>query len=350
MRNFRSLIFTTFSPIIQNKIFHSYPIKGLKVFYHKTKNLSNGSHACKLKNGGDHIIAKNLVMKLIRSKSFLALLLILFIIGFSTSARTLMNYSTLLSFVSEEAGFSNELPGETNPHFAAYPVCLKEHRKQTKDYVKAYSENKRNYIIHIFNKGKKFFPKAIAILSEYEVPVELQMLPVLESEFNANAVSHAGAVGYWQFMSELAGEYGLRTGGKYDERKNFVKSTVAAAKFFRDQLDYFNDDILLAVASYNCGPGRVRLSIKKSGKSDADFWDVKKYLPSETRKFVMNFIALNVIAANYDKFIERKLDFNEARMIQFANVDSINNKVAGIGFVTADSINSRDSIHVKIAL
>ncbi|MEO8569741.1 MAG: lytic transglycosylase domain-containing protein [Ginsengibacter sp.] len=265
-------------------------------------------------------------MKIIRSKSFLALLTILFIIGFSTSARTLIGYSSLVSLISEERVSSNELPGETNPLFVAYPACLKEHRLQTKDYVKAYSEKKRSYIIHIFNKGKKFFPKAIDILNKYDVPVELQMLPVLESEFNANAISNAGAVGYWQFMAELAGEYGLRTGGKYDERKNFSKSTTAAAKFLRDQLEYFDDNILLAVASYNCGPGRVRSSIKKSGKADADFWDIKKYLPSETRKFVMNFIALNVIAANYEKFIDGKLDFSEAPLIKFATVKPIDFK------------------------
>ena len=58
------------------------------------------------------------------------------------------------------------------------------------------------------------------------------MIPVLESEFNANAVSPVGAVGHWQFMTTLAKEYGLRTGGKYDERRNFAKSTVAAAKVF----------------------------------------------------------------------------------------------------------------------
>ena len=65
------------------------------------------------------------------------------------------------------------------------------------------------------------------------------------------------------------------------------------------------DDLLLSVASYNCGPGRVRLGIKKSGKTDATFWDIKKFLPAETRKFVMDFIAFNVIAANYDKFLNK---------------------------------------------
>ena len=153
--------------------------------------------------------------------------------------------------------------------------------------------------------------------------LELQMIPVLESAFNANAVSHAGAVGYWQFMGILAKEYGLRTGGKHDERKNLAKSTVAAAKFFRDQLDYFNDDLLLSVAAYNCGPGRVRSSIKKCGKADATYWDVKKYLPSETRKFVMKFIALNVIFMNYEKFLNKELNFNEPPLLQVSfSIDS----------------------------
>ncbi|MDQ6763374.1 MAG: lytic transglycosylase domain-containing protein, partial [Bacteroidota bacterium] len=250
-------------------------------------------------------------MKIVRSKSFLTLLIILFIIGFSTSAKTILINTSYISLLPEPVPEST-LPGEVNPLFVAYPASLQDHRLQTKAYIKAYSENKRNYIIHIFNKGKKFFPKAIAILEKYDVPVELQMLPVLESEFNANAVSNAGAVGYWQFMGELAREYGLNTGGKSDERRNFTKSTIAAAKFFRDQLDYFNDDILLAVSAYNCGPGRVRSSMKKSGKSDPDYWDIKKYLPAETRRFVMNFISLNVISANYAKFIDRKLNFSEA--------------------------------------
>ncbi len=263
-------------------------------------------------------------MKIVQSKSFLTLLIILFIIGFSTSARTILINADYISLLPEPVPEST-LPGEVNPLFVAYPVSLKEHRLQTKTYVKAYSEHKRSYIIHIFNKGKKFFPKAIAILEKYDVPVELQMLPVLESEFNANAVSNAGAVGYWQFMGELAKEYGLHTGGKNDERRNFTKSTIAAAKFFRDQLDYFNDDILLAVSSYNCGPGRVRSSMKKSGKADPDYWDVKKYLPAETRRFVMNFITLNVISANYAKFIDRKLDFSQSPTVhvQLAAIDSV---------------------------
>lgn len=257
-------------------------------------------------------------MKSIQSKILLTLIIIFFIIGFSTSAKSIIDSPEYVA----NSKSTTQPATETNPLSVIYPGNLQEYRMQTKDYIKSFSKKKREYIIYVFEKGEKFFPKAINVLDKHDLPLELQMIPALESQFNANAVSAAGAIGYYQFMSELAGEYGLHVEGKYDDRKNFTKSSVAAAKFFKDQLDYFNNDLLLSVASYNCGPGRVRLAIKKCGKADATFWNIKSYLPFETRKFVMDFIAFNVIAANYDKFLNNKLDFNEPPLIQIATQDS----------------------------
>lgn len=266
-------------------------------------------------------------MKSIQSKSLLTLIIIFFIIGFSTSAKNLIGLanksgdsSIPADTISSEVRFQKNLV--RNPHRVVYPSILADEREKSIAYVKQYSRKEREYIIHMLNKGKKFFPKAVAIFDKYDVPDELQMLPALESNFNGNAVSRVGAVGYWQFMSELAGEYGLRTGGEFDERKNFTKSTIAAAKFFSDQLDYFDGDMLLAVASYNCGPGRVASDMKKTGKKNPTFWDIKKYLPQETRLFVLRFIALNVIANNYDNFLKGHLNFEEPALIQLADIDS----------------------------
>jgi membrane-bound lytic murein transglycosylase D len=265
-------------------------------------------------------------MKRIQSKSLLTLIIIFFIIGFSTSAKDIIglnpdNYSdSTIDTISRNVRIESALV--KNPDWVAYPVSLAEHREESKDYVKHYSKKERSYIIYMFNKGKEFFPKMLHIFDKYNVPSVFQILPALESNFNANAVSNAGAVGYWQFMSELAGEYGLKISAQNDERKNFSKSTTAAAKFFRDQLDFFNNDILLTVAAFNCGQGRVLSALKKSEKTDADFWDIKKYLPEETRIFVMKFIALNVISKNYDKFLDHKLNFSEPPLIQWAIFDS----------------------------
>lgn len=273
-------------------------------------------------------------MKSIQSKSLLTLIIIFFIIGFSTSAKDIIGLSADNFSDSTVDSISTHVHLEStlvkNPDWVAYPVGLEEHREESESYVKQYSKKERSYIIYMFNRGKKFFPKASEIFGKFHLPDAFQMLPALESNFTSNAVSVAGAVGYWQFMSELAREYGLHISKKNDERKNFEKSTVAAAKFLRDQLQFFNDDILLTVAAFNCGQGGVRAAMKKSNKSEPDFWDIKKYLPTETRIFVMKFISLNVISANYDKFLKHKLNFNQPPLIQLALLDStrIDNSVA----------------------
>ncbi len=262
-------------------------------------------------------------MKTIQSKSLLTLIIIFFIIGFSTSAKNFTGYEGDFTDTTIVNAPYKTMYLMENPLRVKYPSILKEHRDESKAYITKYSKKERSYIMLMFKRGKNYFPKALDIFKKYNVPAEFQMLPALESNFMANAVSPAGAVGYWQFMSELAHEYGLRTGGKYDERKNFTKSTIAAARFFRDQLDYFDSDILLTVAAYNCGQGRVRLALKKSGNPKADFWEIKKYLPAETRRFVMNFLALNVISLNYDKFLNHKLNFEEPITLQLAQADTV---------------------------
>jgi membrane-bound lytic murein transglycosylase D len=201
-----------------------------------------------------------------------------------------------------------------------YPSSLQAHMDESLDYVQKFSNKKRDYLIRTYQRGKKYFPKVAVVLKSYHLPEELKVLIALESAFNPNAVSGAGAVGYWQIMDEVAKEYGLQIvdkknasnpkNKKKDDRKNFTKSTLAAAKYLRDRCKNLNNDLLLIVASYNWGVGNVWQAMKKTGKSNPDFWDIKKYLPAETKSYVMNFIALNVIFENYDNFVKNKLVFN----------------------------------------
>ncbi|HUS00283.1 MAG TPA: lytic transglycosylase domain-containing protein [Chitinophagaceae bacterium] len=201
-----------------------------------------------------------------------------------------------------------------------YPATLQANMDESLDYVQKFSNTKRNYLIRTYQKGKKYFPKIAAVLKRFYLPQELKVLIALESAFNANAVSGAGAVGYWQMMDDVAKEYGLHIGDnttpagsknkKKDDRTNFAKSTLAAVRYLKDRAGNLNKNLLLMVASYNWGIGNVRNAMKRTGKSSPDFWDIKKYLPSETKAYVMNFIALNVIFENYDKFVSNKLVFN----------------------------------------
>ena len=215
-----------------------------------------------------------------------------------------------------------------------FPEVLAGNEEETIDYIEKFAANRRAYIIRTYERSKKYFPKASAVLAKYNLPHELKILLALESAFNANAVSKAGAVGYWQIMDDVAKEYGLkyvpkekaaaktkqskkvvakRTMAKAalakDDRKNFNKSTYAAARYLKDRSRNLDNDLLLMVASYNCGVGNVWQAMKKTGKEDPCFWDIKDYLPAETQAYVMNFVTLNVIFNNYDKFINKELLF-----------------------------------------
>ena len=206
----------------------------------------------------------------------------------------------------------------SSPSNVVYPESLKSHREQTLAYVEKFSTKKRNYLINTYQRGKKYFPKVTAMLKRYQLPEELRVLVALESGFNGNAVSRAGAVGYWQIMDEVGREYGMHivaakakaSAKRKDERKNFSKSTLVAVKYLRDRCRNLDNDLLLMVAAYNCGVGNVWDAMKRSGKRNPDFWDIKKYLPAETRSYVMNFVALNVIFANYENFSKQRLIFH----------------------------------------
>ncbi len=214
-----------------------------------------------------------------------------------------------------------------------FPAVLAGNEEKSLDYIEKFSSKRRAYVIRTYNKGKNYFPKISAILSKHDLPHELKVLIALESAFNANAVSRAGAVGYWQFMDKVAREYGLkytvrkvavkRKHGKKtvyktryikDDRRNFNKSTYAAARYLKDRGRNLNNDLLLMVASYNCGIGNVWEAMKKTGKTNPSFWDVKNYLPAETRAYVMNFITLNVLFHNYEKFTNNTLNFKAVKL------------------------------------
>jgi membrane-bound lytic murein transglycosylase MltF len=217
-----------------------------------------------------------------------------------------------------------------------YPDMLGGQQEYFKDYVEQFALNRRAYLQRTYSRGKKFFPKAHSILKKYKVPEEFAVLLALESAFNPNAVSSAGAVGYWQIMDDVAKEYGLKIIEKEtaaakkkakesngikkkvadkkkslvtDERKNFQKSTHAAAMYLRDRMRNLNNDWLLVAASYNWGVGNVWNAMQRTGKTRPNFWDIKDCLPAETKSYVMNFIALNVVFKNYENFQADNLCF-----------------------------------------
>ncbi len=235
------------------------------------------------------------------------------------------------------------------PSNVVFPEILRGNETETLDYIESFSKRKRDYLIRMYTRGRQFLPKAASILNNYNLPAELKILLILESAYNGNAVSKAGAVGYWQIMDEVAREYGIKYIAQLsdaekkkllkqkskkqlnqrktrlrltDDRKNFNTATQTAARYLRDRRRNLDDNWLLVVASYNCGIGNVWKAMERSGQLSPTFWDIKNFLPAETRAYVMNFITLNVIFYNYELFLKNKLNFTQEKMMITEQMES----------------------------
>lgn len=140
--------------------------------------------------------------------------------------------------------------------------------------------------------GLPYFNMMDNILADYGLPTELKYLAMIESKLKTSAVSWAGAVGPWQFMPETAKGYGLKVTRTRDDRKDYFKSTHAAAKYLKSLFNEFGD-WLLVIAAYNGGPGNVYSAIKKS--KSRNFWVLQYDLPAESRNHVKKFIGTHYI-------------------------------------------------------
>ncbi len=159
-------------------------------------------------------------------------------------------------------------------------------------FVEDYMDEEGDRLNKMKEWGKPFFDKIDDIFTLHNLPVELKYLAVVESDLKTSATSHVGAAGPWQFMAQTARELGLKVNRSVDERRNFSKSTHAAAKYLKNLYKQYGD-WLLVIAAYNGGPGKVNTAIRKSGSRN--FWDLQYHLPAESRKHVKKFIATHYI-------------------------------------------------------
>ena len=159
-------------------------------------------------------------------------------------------------------------------------------------FVEDYMETHTKELLRIRDFGLPYFSMMDGVFRKHGLPVELKYLAVIESELKASATSKVGAVGPWQFMPSTARLLGLKVTRKVDERKDFIKSTHAAARYLKELYGEFGD-WLLTIAAYNGGPSNVYSAIKKSGSRN--FWLLQKYLPNESRLHVKKFIGTHYI-------------------------------------------------------
>lgn len=159
--------------------------------------------------------------------------------------------------------------------------------KVVKAYITVYL--RKQFMEGILGRAQYFFPIFEEALYRHNLPMELKMLPVIESALVPRAKSIAAAVGLWQFMPATGKYYGLEINSFVDERSDPIKSTEAACRFLKDLYKMYGDWTLV-IAAYNCGPGTVSKALQRVPNATT-YWDIYNYLPQETRGYMPAFIA-----------------------------------------------------------
>ncbi|MFP9097501.1 LysM peptidoglycan-binding domain-containing protein [Flavobacterium sp. RHBU_24] len=164
-----------------------------------------------------------------------------------------------------------------------------EYSKGLENIIKSFLKNRHNSYERLMAISEYYFPMFEERLAQYNVPLELKYLAIIESALNPRAKSPVGASGLWQFMYPTGKQYNLNVDSYVDERLDPLKATEAACQYLSSLYNIFGDwDLVLA--SYNAGPGNVTKAIRRSG-SYKNYWNIRKNLPKETQAYNPTFLA-----------------------------------------------------------
>jgi len=170
------------------------------------------------------------------------------------------------------------------------------------DQQLAFYANNPEYLERVFGRAGLYLHHIVQEIEARGMPLELALLPVVESAFEPYAQSWVRANGLWQFMPGTGERFGLKQDWWYDGRRDVLASTRAALDYLQYMHDEFFDDWLLAIAAYNCGEFRVQREVNKNralGKP-VDFFHLS--LPAETRAYVPKLMAMRRLVANPEDY------------------------------------------------
>ncbi len=170
------------------------------------------------------------------------------------------------------------------------------------DVQLAFFANNPQYLERVFGRAVPYLHHIVQEIEKRGMPLELALLPVVESAFEPYARSWATANGLWQFMPGTGERFGLKQDWWYDGRRDVLASTRAALDYLQYMHDEFFDDWLLAIAAYNCGEFRVQREVNKNRAPARPWTSSACSLPSETRAYVPKLMAMRRLVANPEDY------------------------------------------------
>ena len=206
------------------------------------------------------------------------------------------NYKEKELTPEEEQALESYISGQASEF--NIPIVI---NKQVEGFIRYFQTAHRPHFTRWLSRSQRYIPIMQGILKDYGLPTDLVYMAMIESGFNTKAYSRAKAVGPWQFIKGTAIRYGLETTWWFDERRDPIKSTHAAAQYLKNLYDMF-DSWLLAAAGYNAGENKIKRAILKHNTED--FWHMARfrYLKPETRQYIPKLIAAALIAKNPEKY------------------------------------------------
>ncbi len=158
------------------------------------------------------------------------------------------------------------------------------------------------YFNRTLERAQRYLPYVVDQLRENDMPMELAILPFIESAYNPFAYSHSHASGLWQFIPATGREMGLRQDWWYEGRRDIIDSTEAAIRYLKILNGIFDGDWLLTLAAYNGGPGYVGRAVEDNRRRGrpTDFWSLD--LREETRNYVPQIVALSKVLSDPEQY------------------------------------------------
>ena len=228
----------------------------------------------------------------------------------------LFSYDTAIE-VSTSPVFSDSIYEARIQHLDTKTPIDLVYNPHVKQYINVYTKQRRQQMSRMMGLAAYYFPIFEEVLDQFNLPLELKYLALVESALNPKAKSWAGATGLWQFMYNTGKEYNLEVSSYVDERMDPFRATIAACEFFKKSYSVYGDWSLV-LASYNSGRGNVNKAIRRAG-GEKNYWQIRRFLPKETRSYVPAFIAV-CYAMNYAS--DHKISSEKPRVL-FREVDTI---------------------------
>jgi membrane-bound lytic murein transglycosylase D len=206
-------------------------------------------------------------------------------------------------------------PVDTSPYFDI-PVT---YNTKVKWWINYFQTTGSKWFRTWLERSHAYLPSMQKVLAQKGLPQDLAYVAMIESGFSSQATSQAEAVGYWQFITPTANRYGLKTTWWLDERRDFSKSTTAAARYLGDLFRQFGSWYLTA-AAYNMGEGRMQRLVTKYGTKN--YWILSKRsdFPDETKQYIPKMLAAMLIAKAPKLYGFHELNPQEPKAYEYFHV------------------------------